>query len=361
MGVNEKNLSELQKSLDKIVESIENKTSEDEYLEQKFNHVDNEQIKEELDTPKKYNLFEKLGECMERENKTEEELKMEVNQDIKDELKNEILNELKNEIKNEFKSDNDEDKIADSENNKWFSILNKDGTTCEGIHLTAGNKWDNGVGACTRDNVTELKIPVFPPPNSGSSYLPNSCDSPAPLQMTAEESLQLEYIKKHGLPKPGERKAVPNHKRFGWWRILDTEQLKEVLDNLHVRGVRERELKRTFVSTMQSMYERQGKLLIEEGCKESTELTGMGGSEEVKYLVEGAPEPDSVGSWSQEVAHRIDLFLLEQVWHFIVIVVLCDYLVSFNFLRWKPWKIKLQMPVCKIRAGGLQLEKKNIL
>lgn len=94
----------------------------------------------------------------------------------------------------------------------------------------------NGIGACTRD-ITELKIPIFPPPNSSNSLnYHNSCDSPAPLQMTAEESLQVEHIKKHGMHRPSEKKSVPPEKRYGWWRIIDTNQWKQVLDTLHVRG-----------------------------------------------------------------------------------------------------------------------------
>lgn len=312
----ERSLNELRKSVDQMMQNLEQSKHEEKLKDAQIqvNHIDTKiKLEEESLSNKKFNLFEKLGECMERENKTEEELKLDVNADVKEELKNEILNELKTEIKTEIKpelkSELEEEKIETD--SKWFSILNKD--SCEGIYLTAGNRWDNGVGACTRDNLTELKIPVFPPPNSGATYhLSNSCDSPAPLQMTAEESEQLEYIKKHGLPKSCERKTVPSEKRYGWWRITDTNQLKEVLDNLHVRGARERELKRTFINTMQLMYERQGQLIIEEGQKDATELSTIG-MDDVEFMKEGAPVPYPQGSWSQSVAQRVDLFLLEQV------------------------------------------------
>lgn len=171
-----------------------------------------------------------------------------------------------------------------------------------------GNRWDNGVGLCSRENITELKIPVFPPPNNSMGYSANTCDSPGPLQISVEESVQLEYIKKHGLPKPCERKAIPADKRKGWWRITDIEQLKTVLENLHVRGARERELKRTFLNTMQAMYERQGKLHIEEGQKEATDLTACN-AEEVQH----DDAPDEAGAWSVNVAHRVDTFLFDQV------------------------------------------------
>lgn len=323
MDKSERNLDELRKSVDRIVQNLERniefdkecvkedlKESQDNNIHNHLDEVDTN-VKTEPDSDhKKFNLFEKLGQCMERENRNDDDLKTEVKQEVKDELKNEILNELKSEIKSEVKQESEEEKTETE--HKWFSILSKDGATCEGVVLAAGNKWDNGVGLCIRENLTELKIPVFPPPNSSASYIPNSCDSPAPLQMTAEESVQLEYIKKHGLPKPCERKGIPVDKRYGWWRITDTDQLKTVLDNLHVRGARERELKRTFISTMQSMYERQGKLHIEEGQKEATELT-VGGAEEIQMLEGGAPRPDSPGSWNPSIAQRVDMFLLEQV------------------------------------------------
>lgn len=323
MDKSERNLDELRKSVDRIVQNLERSIEFDREPIQKntqesqdnklFNHEDDldTTVKTEPESEhKKFNLFEKLGQCMERENKNDDDIKSEVKQEVKDELKNEILNELKSEIKTEVKHESEEER-SDSEH-KWFSILPKDGATCEGVVLAAGNKWDNGVGLCIRENLTELKIPVFPPPNSSASYVPSSCDSPAPLQMTAEESTQLEYIKKHGLPKPCERKTIPVDKRYGWWRITDTDQLKTVLDNLHVRGARERELKRTFISTMQSMYERQGRLHIEEGQNDATELS-VGGAEEIRMLEGGAPAPDLPGSWNPSVGQRVDLFLLEQV------------------------------------------------
>lgn len=317
MDQGERNLDELRKSVDRIVQNLEKSMPFDKDAPKEesqngklFNHRGNDTITQEAQDSdqKKFNLFEKLGQCMERENIKEDELRNEVKQEIKDELKNEILNELKSDMKTETKQETNvesEDDHYESEQ-KWFSILSKDGTTCDTIILSAGNKWDGGI----RENMTELKIPVFPPPNNVGSYA--SCDSPAPLQMTYEEVVQLEHIKKHGLPKPGERKSIPPDKQYGWWRITDTSQLRQVLENLHVRGVRERELKRSFISIMQCMYEGQGKLHIEEGQTEITELTGCGG-EEVQFLDNGAPVPEVPGSWHPSVAKRVDLFLLEQV------------------------------------------------
>lgn len=276
------NLEQLQKSVDDLVQSFEKESQADTYGESISN--------------RKFNLFERLGQCMERENKTEEDLKAEVKAEVKEELKNEILKELKQEIKPEhIKSE-----FEDSEEVKWFSILNRDGISCDEVHLSPGN---------STAYPGDQKVPIFPPPGANANY--HNCESPAPLQMTSEESAQLEHIKRHGKPSVANKKQVPLDKCYGWWRMKSLDQLREVLDNLHVRGVRERELKRSFLLTMQQMYNK-GKLVIEEGHPELTELGGEG-IEGVSMVVDGAPVPYEVGWWSRAIAHRVDLFLLEQV------------------------------------------------
>ncbi|XP_030764884.1 bromodomain adjacent to zinc finger domain protein 2B-like isoform X3 [Sitophilus oryzae] len=326
------NLAELNKSVENIVQSLEERIEAckeekltESQLQSDINDAKNLDDSDSISN-RKFNLFERLGQCMERENRTEEDLKAEVKAEVKEELKNEILKELKQEIKSEIKTE-----LEENDEFKWFSILHKDGSTCDEVHLTAGNKWDNGnVGACTKD-ITELKIPVFPPPCSNSGMnLHHNCESPAPLQMTSEESVQLELIRKHGMPSSFEKKPVPFDQRYGWWRIKTLEQLREVLENLHVRGVRERELKRSFVINMQQMYNK-GKLVIEEGCDELTKLSGEN-IENINFVVGDIPMPDVPGSWSKVIAHRVDMFLLEQV------EALEDKVASAS-MQVKGWKI----------------------
>ncbi|XP_066142335.1 bromodomain adjacent to zinc finger domain protein 2B isoform X3 [Euwallacea fornicatus] len=311
----EGNLEQLQKSVDDLVQSLEKEQKESMKLKSTVkseNHCDSI-------SNRKFNLFERLGQCMERENKTEEDLKADVKAEVKEELKNEILKELKQEIKPELiKSE-----FEEGEEVKWFSILQKDGVTCDEIHLSTGNKWDNGI--CLGDS----KVPVFPPPGTNTNYHHN-CESPAPLQMTSEESAQLEHIKKHGKPAVANKKTVPLEKRYGWWRMMSLDQLRELLDNLHVRGVRERELKRSFLLTMQQMYNK-GKLVIEEGNPELTNLVAES-IEGVCMVTEGAPMPYETGWWSKAIAHRVDMFLLEQV------EALEDKVASAS-LQVKGWKV----------------------
>lgn len=63
---------------------------------------------------------------------------------------------------------------------------------------------------------------------------------------------------------------------------------------------------------MQATYDSQGKIVIEEGNKD---LTGMSGDllTDVTYTHGNAPAPDQAGSWNVNIAQRVDLALLEQV------------------------------------------------
>lgn len=262
---------------------------------------------EKLDQ-KNFNLFEKLGECMEKESEKGDkkpEIEISAIEIVKTELKFEKM---------EVKTEDEEKPFSDSEA-KWFSILAREISSCDGVNMTSGNRWDtNTVGVCTRESyATELKIPVFPPPNCSNSFLScTSCDSPGPLQMSAEESVQLEQIKLHGPPPSLDRAIIPPDLRTGWWRIADSEQLREVLDNMHPRGVRERELKRTFQATMQAMYECSGNVHIEEGQKGASDMTEC--PEGAKALNDGVTcEDDKHGAWNPFVAVRVDLSVLEQV------------------------------------------------
>lgn len=108
MDKSERNLDELRKSVDRIVQNLERS------IELEHNALKQEEVKVKTEeNEKKFSLFEKLGQCMERENRNDEELRSEVKQEVKEELKNEILNELKSEMK----TDVEEDKVENEQ--KW--------------------------------------------------------------------------------------------------------------------------------------------------------------------------------------------------------------------------------------------------
>ncbi|XP_015607370.1 bromodomain adjacent to zinc finger domain protein 2B isoform X13 [Cephus cinctus] len=178
----------------------------------------------------------------------------------------------------------------------WFSILPRE--TCD----TPGPSTKQIFGIA---EPTELRIPVFPPPAS-PSY--DRCDSPAPLILTQDEAVQLEYMKVHGLPPPGAAKPVPKDLRYGWWRISDVDTFQELLEHLHSRGVREKELKRTTWATMESFLAVTGKIHVDPGNLTATELTGDNEDNDNPI-----PRPDRPEDWSEQVALRVDAQLLEQV------------------------------------------------
>lgn len=81
---------------------------------------------------------------------------------------------------------------------------------------------------------------------------------------------------------------------------------------------------------MQSIYEVKGKLFIEEGSRELTELCGDV-LENVSFTHGDAPTPDQPAAWSQTIAHRVDMALLEQV-NYLSIVLLIKFILSIDLL-----------------------------
>ncbi|XP_011493798.1 PREDICTED: bromodomain adjacent to zinc finger domain protein 2B [Ceratosolen solmsi marchali] len=179
----------------------------------------------------------------------------------------------------------------------WFSILPRE--TCD----TPGPSTKQIFGIA---EPTELKIPIFPPPASPSF---ERCESPAPLILTQDEAAQLEYLKIHGLPPPGEPKPVPQDLRYGWWRITDVDTFQELLEHIHSRGVREKELKRTTWATMESFLAVTGKIHVDPGNVAATDMSDA----EEDASPAPVPKSDDPEDWSEQVAMRVDAQLLEQV------------------------------------------------
>ncbi|GBP64995.1 Bromodomain adjacent to zinc finger domain protein 2B [Eumeta japonica] len=198
--------------------------------------------------------------------------------------------------------------------------------------------------------------------NALSTYV--TCDSPPPLQMSPDEIEQLEYCKVHGLPKKLDGNFVPKELSFknanfvnltlynkipkplkprvrsltargwvdapqftagscvrasddivgglgrhGWWRITDPDQMRELLEALHPRGVRERELHAAFMQYLPTV---NNKLYIDKGDLLSTDLS-ISHLDRVIAQNGGYPSPDSPGSYSAHTARRVDAAVLEMV------------------------------------------------
>ncbi|XP_018304435.1 bromodomain adjacent to zinc finger domain protein 2B isoform X13 [Mycetomoellerius zeteki] len=290
-------------------ESVQNCGSENVKEEKRNNDVDStmtdaktnvtsEEIKQETEV---INTDVDMKEEMKKENEeTDEDMTKPLVKMMEDKIVETIpngdkfnhVNNLHNgkELNGSFISNN-----SNAEPN-WFSILPRE--TCD----TPGPSTKQIFGIA---EPTELRIPVFPPPAS-PSY--DRCDSPAPLILTQDEAAQLEYLKVHGLPPPGEATPVSKDLRYGWWRITDVDTFQELLEHLHSRGVREKELKRTTWATMESFLAVTGKINVDPGNVSATELQAEPDDPNTPI-----PKPDNPNNWSEQVALRVDAQLLEQV------------------------------------------------
>ncbi|PNF24037.1 hypothetical protein B7P43_G08616, partial [Cryptotermes secundus] len=255
--------------------------------------------------------FERLGECMEKANA--EIGSVIVPNSDKFSALNHLYNLNSSTVFNNGKELNGSFLLGGtagmvSGERNWFSVLPRD--ACDSTSVTNGT-------CPTRcmEGGTELRIPVFPPPSRLSSPSPggSQCESPAPLVLTAEEMVQLEQLKKMGPMEPVEAKPVPCELRRGWWRITDEDQLRTILENLHSRGVRERELKRILSKYIEHTVECSGKLCVASGNKSATDLAITDMDHKISALPGGAPLKDTYSDWLPDVALRVDVMLLEQV------------------------------------------------
>lgn len=104
------------------------------------------------------------------------------------------------------------------------------------------------------------------------------------------------------------RKALPRDKCFGWWKLDDESLVHQVQGALHQRGSREQNL----ISNLPRGYE----CVVESTRKvgqEELDLTRFGTDVKVEEEVAGAPVRDPRGSWSREVALRVEKQILEQI------------------------------------------------
>ncbi|XP_018050747.1 PREDICTED: bromodomain adjacent to zinc finger domain protein 2B-like isoform X11 [Atta colombica] len=276
----------------------EKRNSDDSTMTDAKTNVTSEEIKQETEV---INTDVDMKEEMKKENEeTDEDMTKPLRKTMEDKIVETIpngdkfnhVNNLHNgkELNGSFISNN-----SNAEPN-WFSILPRE--TCD----TPGPSTKQIFGIA---EPTELRIPVFPPPAS-PSY--DRCDSPAPLILTQDEAAQLEYLKVHGLPPPGEAKPVSKDLRYGWWRITDVDTFQELLEHLHSRGVREKELKRTTWATMESFLAVTGKINVDPGNVSATELQAEPDDPNTPI-----PKPDNPNNWGEQVALRVDAQLLEQV------------------------------------------------
>ncbi|XP_058405042.1 bromodomain adjacent to zinc finger domain protein 2B isoform X10 [Diceros bicornis minor] len=140
---------------------------------------------------------------------------------------------------------------------------------------------------------------------NGNSFLtPNvassKSESPVPQneKVTSTQPAAVEVAKPVDFPSP---KPIPEEMQFGWWRIIDPEDLKALLKVLHLRGIREKALQKQIQKHLD---------YITQACIKNKDVAVI----ELNENEENQVTRDIVENWSvEEQAMEMDLSILQQV------------------------------------------------
>ncbi|XP_004703858.1 bromodomain adjacent to zinc finger domain protein 2B isoform X8 [Echinops telfairi] len=140
---------------------------------------------------------------------------------------------------------------------------------------------------------------------NGTSFLtPNATssksESPVPQneKVSSTQPAAVEVAKPVDFLSP---KPIPEEMQFGWWRIIDPEDLKALLKGLHLRGIREKALQKQIQKHLD---------YITQACLKNKDVALI----ELSENEESQVTRDVVENWSvEEQAMETDLRLLQQV------------------------------------------------
>ncbi|XP_066882242.1 bromodomain adjacent to zinc finger domain protein 2B isoform X19 [Kogia breviceps] len=140
--------------------------------------------------------------------------------------------------------------------------------------------------------------------NSNSFLTPNVAssknESPVPQneRVSSTQPVAVEVAKPVDFPNP---KPIPEEMQFGWWRIIDPEDLKALLKVLHLRGIREKALQKQIQKHLD---------YITQACIKNKDVAII----ELNEHEENQVTRDIVENWSvEEQAMEMDLSILQQV------------------------------------------------
>ncbi|XP_007183206.1 bromodomain adjacent to zinc finger domain protein 2B isoform X13 [Balaenoptera acutorostrata] len=140
--------------------------------------------------------------------------------------------------------------------------------------------------------------------NSNSFLTPNvassKSESPVPQneKVPSTQPVAVEVAKPVDFPNP---KPIPEEMQFGWWRIIDPEDLKALLKVLHLRGIREKALQKQIQKHLD---------YITQACIKNKDVAII----ELNEHEENQVTRDIVENWSvEEQAMEMDLSILQQV------------------------------------------------
>ncbi|XP_025261222.1 bromodomain adjacent to zinc finger domain protein 2B isoform X4 [Theropithecus gelada] len=133
-----------------------------------------------------------------------------------------------------------------------------------------------------------------------STVASSKSESPVPQneKATSAQPAAVEVAKPVDFPSP---KPIPEEMQFGWWRIIDPEDLKALLKVLHLRGIREKALQKQIQKHLD---------YISQACIKNKDVAII----ELKENEENQVTRDIVENWSvEEQAMEMDLSVLQQV------------------------------------------------
>ncbi|XP_059783928.1 bromodomain adjacent to zinc finger domain protein 2B isoform X10 [Balaenoptera ricei] len=140
--------------------------------------------------------------------------------------------------------------------------------------------------------------------NSNSFLTPNvassKSESPVPQneKVSSTQPVAVDVAKPVDFPNP---KPIPEEMQFGWWRIIDPEDLKALLKVLHLRGIREKALQKQIQKHLD---------YITQACIKNKDVAII----ELNEHEENQVTRDIVENWSvEEQAMEMDLSILQQV------------------------------------------------
>ncbi|XP_069352997.1 bromodomain adjacent to zinc finger domain protein 2B isoform X4 [Eulemur rufifrons] len=140
---------------------------------------------------------------------------------------------------------------------------------------------------------------------NGNSFLTSNVassksESPVPQseKVSSAQPAAVEVAKPVDFPSP---KPIPEEMQFGWWRIIDPEDLKALLKVLHLRGIREKALQKQIQKHLD---------YITQACIKNKDVAII----ELNENEENQVTRDIVENWSvEEQAMEMDLSILQQV------------------------------------------------
>lgn len=135
--------------------------------------------------------------------------------------------------------------------------------------------------------------------NNLSVYV--QCDNnTTPLQMTPEEQQAVDEFKISGtFKKISNPSFVGKDLRHGWWKISEIDDMNCLIKNLHVKGLREKNLRQSLLSALTESID----LTIQ--CPVS--------NPRVPPPTSGFVEPVAFNAWNPRIAKRVEQTLLDQV------------------------------------------------